>query len=274
MDFSALEKKSRQLRGDTIRCIAKLGVGHIGGALSILDILTVLYYGVMDIDPKNPKKEGRDRFVLSKGHGGPAVYAVLADKGYFPKEQLDTLNALGTRLPSHCDMNLTVGIDMTTGSLGQGFSCAVGVAIGSTIKKEEAYVYAIIGDGESQEGQIWEAAMLAGNRKLDHLIAFCDQNNAQIDGTTDEINSLHPLPDKWRAFGWHVQEIDGHDLKAIADAIQSAKNMPGKPHMIIAKTIKGKGAPFAEAAGVGSHNMQVSAEQCQASLEALGCKEE
>jgi transketolase len=261
MDIYFLREKSKQIRRDTVVCIAELGVGHLGGALSIVDILVVLYYGVMRIDPANPKMENRDRFILSKGHGGPAVYAILADKGYFPRELLGTLNKIGTSLPSHCDMNLTVGIDMTTGSLGQGFSAAVGVAIGGRIKKENAWVYTIIGDGESQEGQIWEAAMLAGNRRLDNLIAFCDRNGYQIDGKVDEVNSLGDLGAKWRAFGWDVQEINGHDHEAILNALQNAQGRNGKPHMIICNTVKGKGVSFAEQAGVGNHNMNISKEQ-------------
>jgi transketolase len=261
MDYHFLQEKSRQIRRDTVACIADLGVGHIGGALSIVDILVVLYYGLMRVDPVNPKMEGRDRFVLSKGHGGPAVYAVLADKGYFPRELLGTLNRIGTRLPSHCDMHLTPGIDMTTGSLGQGFSAAVGVALGGRIKKENSFVYAVIGDGESQEGQIWVAAMLAGNRKMDNLIAFCDRNGCQIDGPVDEINSLGDLAAKWRAFGWDVQEIDGHDHEAIYNAAQRARGEGGRPHMIICDTVKGKGVSFVEEAGCGNHNMNISKEQ-------------
>lgn len=254
-----LEGHARELRKATIESIGKLGVGHIGGCLSICDALSVLYFHEMNIDPKNPKKADRDRFILSKGHGGPALYSALALKGYFPMSELDTLNRSNTHLPSHCDMNLTTGIDMTAGSLGQGFSAAVGFAIAGKIDKSNHHVFSIIGDGESQEGQIWEAAMLAGNRKLDNFIAFTDFNNAQIDGTSDEINSIRPLDAKWEAFGWHVQVIDGHDIKAILDAIAAAKEVKGKPSMIIMNTIKGKGAYFAEG-DVGSHNMPVTEE--------------
>jgi len=254
-----LEGHARELRKATIESIGKLGVGHIGGCLSICDALSVLYFHEMNIDPKNPKKADRDRFILSKGHGGPALYSALAIKGYFPMSELDTLTRSNTQLPSHCDMNLTAGIDMTAGSLGQGFSAAVGFAIAGKIDKSNHHVFSIIGDGESQEGQIWEAAMLAGNRKLDNFIAFTDFNNAQIDGTSDEINSIRPLDAKWEAFGWHVQVIDGHDIKAILDAIAAAKEVKGKPSMIIMNTIKGKGAYFAEG-DVGSHNMPVTEE--------------
>jgi transketolase len=254
-----LEKQAKELRKLTIEMIGKLGVGHIGGCLSIMDALSVLFFHEMNIDPKQPKMADRDRFILSKGHGGPAVYSALALKGYFDISELDTLNCSNTKLPSHCDMNLTTGIDMTAGSLGQGFSASLGFAIAGKIDKKDYTVYTIIGDGESQEGQVWEAAMLAGNRKLDNLIAFTDFNNAQIDGTSDEINSIRPLDAKWEAFNWHVQVIDGHDIGAILEAIKKAKEAKGKPSMIIMNTIKGKGAYFAEGL-VTSHNMPVTDE--------------
>lgn len=264
-----LEIHAIDIRKLTIESIGKLGVGHIGGSLSICDLLSVLYFDVMNIDPKDPKKPDRDRFVLSKGHGGPAVYATLALKGYFDPSILDTLNRPNTKLPSHCDMNLTEGIDMTTGSLGQGFSCAVGIAIGAKIKKQDFTTYVCIGDGESQEGQIWEAAMLANSQKLDNLIAFTDYNKLQIDGNIEQINGLYPLHQKWESFGWHVQVVDGHDHKALRNAIQLAKNVSGRPSMIIMDTIKGKGADFSENK-LSSHNMPVTEDmwkQAVASLE-------
>lgn len=254
-----LEIKANILRSLTIEMIGKLGVGHIGGCMSICDPLAVLYFHEMNIDPKNPQMPDRDRFILSKGHGGPAVYSALAEKGYFEKELLETLNRSNTNLPSHCDMNRTIGIDMTAGSLGQGFSAAMGFAIAAKMDRAEYNVFTIIGDGESQEGQVWEAAMLAGTRKLDNLIAFTDFNNAQIDGPTDEINCIRPLDAKWQAFGWHVQIIDGHDIEAILKAISAAKEAKGQPSMIIMNTIKGKGAYFAEGL-VTSHNMPVTEE--------------
>jgi len=265
--MSHLEEMSKQIRKNTVRAIGNLGVGHIGGCLSICDLLSCLYFGdVMNIDPKNPKMEGRDRLVLSKGHAGPALYGTLAAKGFFKEEELDTLNRPGTNLPSHCDMNKTPGIDMTTGSLGQGFSCAVGVAVGSKIKKDSATIYTIIGDGESQEGQIWEAAMLAGHKKLNNLIAFTDYNKLQIDGTVDEVNSLGDLEKKWESFGWSVQRIDGHDCDAIIKAINKAKGCNDKPSMIILDTIKGKGVSFVEAAGSGNHNMPFGKEDLEKAL--------
>lgn len=263
-----LEDNAREIRKLTIESLGKLGVGHVGGCMSICDVLSVLYFDAMKIDPKNPRWNERDRFILSKGHGGPAVYASLAHKGYFDKKILDTLNQSNTTLPSHCDMNLTTGIDMTAGSLGQGFSAAIGMAIGAKIDNNPCTIYTIVGDGESQEGQIWEAAMLAGSRKLDNVIAFTDYNNAQIDGTTDEINTIAPLDDKWRAFNWHVQVVDGHDIKALLDAIDNAKAEDGKPSMIIMNTIKGKGAYFAEGL-VASHNMPVTEEQYKETIRRL-----
>ncbi len=264
-----LEEKAKEIRIETIKCIGCLGVGHVGGSLSICDVLSVLYYDQMNIDPKNPKMENRDRFVLSKGHAGPAVYAVLALKGYFPMEQLCTLNLPNTDLPSHTDRNRTVGIDMTTGSLGQGFSAAVGMAKAIQMDKGNNKVFAIIGDGESQEGQIWEAAMFAGSNKLDTLIAFTDYNKMQIDGTVEDINGLHPLDKKWEAFNFFVQVVDGHDVIAIKEAIEKAKATTGKPSMIILNTIKGKGAEFSEGK-LGSHNMPVTKEMAEEAVERLG----
>ena len=250
-------------------CIGKLGVGHVGGSLSIADVLAVLYFDQMDIDPKNPDKADRDRFVLSKGHGGPSVYATLALKGYMPMDQLCTLNQPNTNLPSHTDKNRTIGIDMTTGSLGQGFSASVGMAMAVKIDKAPYYIYSLIGDGESQEGQIWEAAMFSGSSELDHLISFTDYNKMQIDGNVEDINGIDPLDKKWEAFNWHVQVIDGHDVIAIRDAILKAKKATGKPSMIILNTIKGKGAAFAEGK-VGSHNMPVTEEMAREAIERLG----
>ena len=264
-----MDEICKQIRRMTLECIGSIGSGHIGGSMSIVELLRVLYFDKMNVDPKNPKMEGRDRLIVSKGHAGPAVYATLALKGFFPKEWLYTLNRFGTNLPSHCDMNKTPGVDMTAGSLGQGFSCAVGVAIGSKLKKDGATIYAIVGDGESQEGQIWEAAMLGAQKKLDNLIAFTDKNNMQLDGYTDDINSLGDLKAKWRAFGWYTQEIDGHDCEAISAAIDRAKAKKGKPSMIILDTIKGKGVSFAEAAGSACHSMALRKEKVEAGLAEL-----
>lgn len=252
-----LKNRADEIRKLTIRSIGSLGTGHIGGALSLCEVLAALYFDVMNIDPKDSKKPDRDRFVLSKGHGGPALYAALALKGFLAEEDLDTLNRPNTHLPSHCDMRLTNGIDMSTGSLGQGFSASVGMALAAQLDQKDLYVYSIIGDGESQEGQVWEAAMLAGSRKLDHLIAFTDYNKMQIDGYIEEVNGLEPLDKKWEAFGFHVQNINGHEIKEILYAIDNAKKIKGKPSMILLNTIKGKGAYFCENQ-VASHNMNIT----------------
>ncbi len=257
-----LELKANILRDLTIDMIGTLGVGHVGGSVSILDTLAVLYFHEMNIDPKNPKMEDRDRFILSKGHGGPGLYSTLAERGFFDKSWLKTLNQSNTNLPSHCDMVRTPGIDMTAGSLGQGFSAAMGFALAGKMKKKDYYVYTMIGDGESQEGQIWEAAMFAGSRKLDNVIAFTDFNHAQIDGTVDEINSISPLDKKWESFNWHTQVIDGHDIRSILEAIKIAKEHKGKPSMIILDTVKGKDIYFAEGK-VSSHNMPVTLEMAE-----------
>ncbi len=259
----------KDIRCDIMTCIGHLGVGHIGGCLSIVELLAVLYFEEMNIDPAEPKMAGRDRFVCSKGHAGPAVYAALANRGYFPKSELLTLNQGGTHLPSHCDMNLTTGIDMTTGSLGQGFSCAVGVALGSKLEDDGATIYAIVGDGESQEGQIWEAAMFAAAKKLDNLIAFTDYNKLQIDGPVAEVNDVAPLAEKWAAFGWNVIDVeDGNDLDQVEAAIEHAKLGRGgeKPTMVILNTKKGCGVKWIEDLGAGNHNTNVTEEQAQAAI--------
>ena len=255
--YAMLREKAREIRELTIREIGQLSVGHIGGAVDLAELLAVLYYHEMNIDPDNPAIRERDRFILSKGHGGPALYSVLAMKGYIDMAELDTLNRPGTNLPSHCDMNRTRGVDMTTGSLGQGFSCAVGMAIAARMDGLPSYIYTCIGDGESQEGQIWEAAMLAGNHALENLIVFTDYNKLQIDGTVAEVNDIAPLGDKWRAFGFSVREIDGHNIEEICETIQWAKSQKDRPKMIILHTIKGKGASFCEGK-LSSHNMPVS----------------
>ncbi len=263
-----LNNKAKEIRKKTIECIGKLGVGHVGGCLSLCEVLSVLYFDVMNVDANDPQKADRDRFILSKGHGGPTVYATLALKGFFGEEWLDTLNRPNTNLPSHCDMKKTPGIDMTTGSLGQGFSAAVGMAIAGKMDNHPAWFYTIIGDGESQEGQIWEAAMLSGNKRLDNLIAFTDYNKMQIDGTIQQVNGLHPLDKKWESFGWHVQCVDGHDVKAIGHAIDTAKKITGCPSMIILDTIKGKGAYFSENL-ISSHNMPVTEEMWKKAVKDL-----
>lgn len=272
-DLRLFTEKSFAIRRDLVEAIGDLGVGHIGGSLSIADLLAVLYFGVMNVDPANPKMEGRDRLVVSKGHAGPAVYAALVERGYFARERLFTLNRLGTDLPSHCDMNRTPGVDMTTGSLGQGFSCAAGAAYGSKLRGDGATIYAVIGDGESQEGQIWEAAMFCANHALANLVAFTDYNRLQLDGSTDEVNCLDDLEAKWRSFNWNACSIDGHDHGAIYDAIASAKAQYERPSMIILNTKKGKGVSLVENAGAASHNMPFSKEQAAEALAELAAAE-
>ena len=250
-----LNKIASVIRKLTIMTIGKFGVGHIGGASSVVETLTALYFDKAYVNPQNPKDPERDRIVLSKGHAGPALYATLALKGFFKKELLDTLNKPNTLLPSHCDMNKTPGVDMSTGSLGQGFSAAVGMALAAKIDGRKYTTYCILGDGESQEGQIWEAAMFAGNNKLDNLIAFTDYNKMQIDGKVDDINSLEPIADKWRAFNFNVYSVDGHSIEQIAEAISAAKVAKNqRPAMIILNTVKGKGISTHEGL-VSSHSV-------------------
>ncbi len=264
-----LKSICKDIRCDVLSCIGHLGVGHIGGCLSVVELLAALYFEEMNIDPKDPKKQGRDRFVCSKGHAGPAVYATLGNRGFFDKSELMTLNQGGTHLPSHCDARLTTGIDMTTGSLGQGFSCAVGAALGSKLENDGATVYTLIGDGETQEGQIWEAAMFAAAKKLDNLIGFTDYNKLQIDDEVAKVNDIAPLDDKWAAFGWNVIDVeDGNDVDQVLAAVRHAKlgRGSGKPTMVILNTKKGCGVKWIEDMGAGNHNTALSEEQARAAI--------
>ena len=267
-----LKAISRDIRCDILRCIGHLGVGHIGGCLSVAELLAVLYFEAMNIDPAQPKKAGRDRFICSKGHAGPAVYAALANRGYFDKAELLTLNQGGTNLPSHCDMNRTPGIDMTAGSLGQGFSCAVGIALGSKLEGDGATIYALIGDGESQEGQIWEAGMFAAAKKLDNLIAFTDYNKLQIDDEVAKVNDIAPLAEKWAAFGWNVIDVeDGNDVEQVSEAVKHAKLGigGGRPTMVILNTKKGCGVKWIEDLGAGNHNCKITEEQAEEAIRVI-----
>lgn len=266
--LSMLKEEALDTRIKTIECISSFGSGHIGGAMSIVEVLTYLYYDQMRIDPENPCWEDRDRLVLSKGHSGPSLYATLAKKGFFPLEWLKTLNKGGTSLPSHVDMTKTPGIDFTAGSLGQGISAALGIALGLRIQKKDAYVYAIVGDGESQEGEVWEAAELAGAQKIDNLIAFTDLNGQQLDGYTEDIIPMHHLKERYETFGWDSYEIDGHSFEEIDAAVKKAKSVKGKPHMIIMHTNKSQG--YIPGEGVkANHSMTVSAEQAEEAIKAL-----
>ncbi len=263
-----LKQMAKEIRISTIREIAHLGKGHIGGTMSIVEILTFLYFHEMNVDAHNPKMEGRDRLVCSKGHAGPAVYAALAEKGFFPKDWLMTLNVGGTNLPSHCDMNKTPGVDFTTGSLGQGASAAAGIALGQKLRGENSYTYLILGDGESQEGQVWEMAEFASTQKIGNLIAFTDFNKKQLDGYTKDIIDMENIDTRWLGFNWHVQRIDGHDFNALDTAIQAAKAVKDRPSMIICDTIKAKGYLPGENV-LANHSMSISPEEEKIAVDAL-----
>ena len=267
-DISFLKEKAKEIRKSIVSMITEAKSGHPGGSLSATDILTALYFSEMNVDPTNPKMEGRDRFVLSKGHADPAIYATLAEKGYFSKDELMTLRKFGSRLQGHPDMKKLPGIEISTGSLGQGLSVANGMALNAKIFDENYRTYVVLGDGEIQEGQIWEAAMTAAHYKLDNLCAFLDSNNLQIDGNVSEIMGVEPLDKKWEAFGWNVIKIDGHDFEQILSALDKARKCKGKPTMIIAKTIKGKGVSFMENV-CGFHGVAPTLEELERALAEL-----
>lgn len=251
----------------TLQTLDGFGSGHIGGSMSIVETLAVLYGSELRCDPANPKWEGRDRLVMSKGHAGPALYATLSLKGFFPKEMLSELNQGGGHLPSHCDRNKTPGVDMTTGSLGQGISAAIGMALGHRMNKSDSLTYLILGDGECNEGQIWEGAMFAAHHKLDNLIAFVDYNKQQLDGFTKDVLDMGDIAGKFRSFGWFVQEVDGHDIAAVHHAVATAKANRGTPSMIVLDTVKGN-ATFA--AGIeGNHHMAFTKDQMAEAIKAV-----
>ncbi len=264
-----LEEIARKVRVHVVESTHEAGSGHPGGSLSATDILTALYFEIMEHRPKEPDWLDRDRFVLSKGHAAPALYGVLAESGYFPVEKLMELRKLGSMLQGHPDMNKTPGIDASTGSLGQGVSIACGMALAARLDRRDYRVFAMCGDGEVQSGQIWEAAMFASHNKLDNLTVFLDRNNLQIDGATDEVVSIEPLVSKWKSFGWKVLEINGHDMKEIVGATREADEVDGRPTIIIAKTVKGKGVPFMEGS-LAFHGKPANDEQLEIALEALG----
>lgn len=263
-----LKEISKSVRINIIEAVAAANSGHPGGSLSVADILTVLYFKKMNINPENPKWEDRDRLVLSKGHVAPALYSVLAERGYFPKENLKTLRKLGSMMQGHPDMKSTPGVDMSTGSLGQGLSVANGMALTAKIDKKDYKIYVILGDGEVQEGQVWEAAMSAAHYKLDNVIAFLDYNGLQIDGSNEEVMNIGSIYEKFASFGWNVIEIDGHDLEAIDNAVDKAKLVKGKPTIIIAKTVKGKGVSFMENQ-VAWHGAAPNEEQRKSAIEEI-----
>jgi transketolase len=244
-DVASLQQKAKLIRRDIVAMVAKAGSGHPGGSLSATDLITALFFKVLRYRASEPHWPERDRFHLSKGHACPLLYSVLAEAGFFPKEKLMTLRQLGSMLQGHPDRR-TPGIEVASGSLGQGLSVAVGMSLGARIEKRAFRVYTLLGDGESQEGNIWEAAMSAAHFGCDNLCAMLDYNGFQIDGKTCDVMNLDPLADKWRAFGWHAIEINGHDMRAILDAFDQAQTIKGKPTIIIARTVKGKGVSFME----------------------------
>jgi transketolase len=239
-------EKALIMRQDIIKMLGRAGSGHPGGSLSSADIVSCLYFWEMNINPRNPLQEDRDRFVLSKGHAAPVLYAALAERGYFPKEDLDRLRQLGSPLQGHPDMRKVPGVEASTGSLGQGISWAVGMALAGKMDKQNYRVYALLGDGEIEEGIVWEALMAASHYKLDNLTAFLDHNGLQIDGPICEVMSPEPVADKWRAFGWEILRVDGHNYRQIMEALNMARSIRNKPTVIIADTIKGKGCSFME----------------------------
>ena len=268
MNNLELEKMANEIRKDIVTAVHSAKSGHPGGSLSSADIFTYLYFEEMNVDPANPKWEDRDRFVLSKGHVAPGLYSTLAEKGYFPKEDLKTLRHTGSYLQGHPDMKHIPGIDMSSGSLGQGVSVAVGMAAAGKYDKKDYRVYTLTGDGEIQEGQIWEAAMWAGHRKLDNLVVIVDNNNLQIDGSVEDVCSPYPIDKKFEAFNFHVINIDGHDFDQIAAAFKEARETKGMPTAIIAKTIKGKGVSFMEDQA-GWHGKAPNDEQYAQAMEEL-----
>jgi len=268
-----LEKKANIIRRHIVEMIFNAEGGYIGGALSIADIMAVLYFRILKIDPKNPEWEDRDRFVLSKGHASAAWYAALAERGYFSKEELLTFDHINSRLQGHPDMKRTPGVDMSSGSLGQGISAALGMALGARYLKKTYRTFVILGDGETQEGQVWEAAMAAAHYKLDNLIAILDYNKLQLFGQANAIMNIEPVIEKWQIFGWNTIEINGHRINEIVQALEDAVKYEGKPTIIIAHTIKGKGVSFMENK-VEWHSLAPTKEQTEQALKELGCSNE
>lgn len=268
LGIEELRQKAKKVRRDIIEEVYCAKSGHPGGSLSIADVLTVLYFKEMQINPQNPNWEDRDRLILSKGHCSPALYACLAERGYFPVEDLKTFRNKNSYLQGHPDKNKIPGVDMTTGSLGQGLSCANGMAIAGKMNHKDYRVYCVLGDGEIEEGQVWEAAMAANKYKLDNLCIVIDNNNLQIDGTIEEVMSSYPIDEKFRSFGFEIIQIDGHDIEEIIKAFEVAKNVKGKPTCIIAKTIKGKGVDFMENQA-GWHGKAPNEEQYEQAIKAL-----
>lgn len=267
--IAQLQEKARKLRADIVKALHKSQSGHTGGSLSAMDMVTALYFHEMKHNPADPAWAQRDRFVLCKGHAAPALYVALAEAGYFPKEDLMTLRRLGSHLQGHPDSKKTPGVEVCTGSLGQGLSMANGMALGLRLDGSASRVYALLGDGELQEGQVWEAAMAAGHYKLDNLCALVDVNRLQIDGEVANVMAVEPVTDKFRAFGWNVIDIDGHDMGAIVEALGNAATVKGQPTVIVARTVKGKGVSFFENKA-SYHGVPPSDEELPKALECLG----
>lgn len=267
-NINELKEIAKEIRRGIIEGVYSANSGHPGGSLSCVDILTVLYFNQMNIDPNKPEDPARDRFVLSKGHAAPALYSTLANRGYFPKEELKTLRHLGSKLQGHPDMRKVKGVDMTTGSLGQGLSAANGMAMASKLKSNGLRVYCLLGDGELGEGQVWEAAMTSAQYKLDNICVIVDNNNLQIDGNIKEVKSSYPIVDKFESFGFYVIEVDGNNIEQLINAFQTAKMVKNMPTAIIAKTIKGKGVSFMEDQ-VGWHGKAPNEEQYKQAMEEL-----
>jgi transketolase len=272
--LAELKQHASNIRQEIVKMVAAANSGHPGGSLSAADILTVLYFHEMNVDPANVNDPNRDRFILSKGHASPVLYATLAEKGYLPKEELATFRKINSRLQGHPSKKLLPGVEQSTGSLGQGLSAANGMALAARLDKRDYRVYALLGDGEIQEGMVWEAAMAAGHYKLDNLVAILDYNHLQIDGNVEEIMNVGPVADKFRAFNWHVIEVDGHNLEEIIAALEEARTVKGKPTFIVAHTVKGKGVSYMENV-CGWHGVAPNEEQlAQALAELCGRGEE
>lgn len=266
--MAILKEKARIIRRDILEMITEAGSGHPGGSLSGVEIATALYFHAMRLDPANPRWPERDRFVLSKGHAAPLLYAALAERGFFPREELWGLRKLGRMLQGHPDLKGTPGVEVSTGSLGQGLAVANGMALAGKLDRRDYRVYVLLGDGEIQEGMVWEAAMAAAHYKLDNLTAFLDHNGFQIDGPITEVMSPEPVADKWRAFGWHVITVDGHDFPQVLGAVDEAKGVKGRPTMIVAETVKGKGVGFMENQ-VGWHGVAPTRDELARALQEL-----
>lgn len=268
---SQLEKRALVIRKNIIKMIEKSGQGHIGPALSIADLITALYFNVLRVNPKDPHWEERDRFILSKGHSCAALYAALAEAGFFPENTLDTFMQLDTNLAGHPDMRRVPGVEMSTGSLGHGLPVGIGIALSMRLDNRNCRIFVLMGDGENQEGSVWESAMAAAHYKLENLVAIVDRNRLEIDGSTESVMGLEPLREKWKSFGWQVKEIDGHNIEEIVEALKAVPILKGKPSVIIAHTIKGKGVSFMENK-IEWHYRPLSKEEAEQALQELNSK--